>query len=118
MANPLNRDFHCSDTTDVQRVCGVLHGNEATIWCWFAEGSRALGCQVSLDSDPTVYEIKRNSSTAEVAAGKVQVLVQVSTEAVSYTLLHAWDIGRDGSIGDVRIAGNLSTNVTFCGPSR
>ena len=113
----------CLDTSDVQGVCGVVDGQEGlALSCWFAEGSGAVGCQVSLvpdDTDAGVHptitaDLMRDLSTATQATGRMDV--STGWLGNGYPLLYAQDIESDGSIGDLRIAGNLSTHDTFCGP--
>ena len=113
----------CLDTSDVQGVCGVVDGQEGlALSCWFAEGSDAVGCQVSLvpdDTDAGVHptitaDLMREPSTATQATGRMDV--STGWLCNGYPLLYAQDIESDGSIGDLRIAGNLSTPDTFCGP--
>ena len=110
----------CLDTSDVQGVCAVEDGQEGlALSCWFAEGSDAVGCRVSLvtddmDAGPTITaNYLREPSTATQATG----IMDISTGLLDngYPFLYAQDIESDGSIGALRIAGNLSTRDTFCG---
>ncbi len=100
------------DTSDVQMVCGVLTKEKATVLCSFSEGSLAIGCQVTLAlelNNETVHNFTRDPSS-RLAMGHLSV--EISAVSDGGYMLYASDIEPDGTIGEIRIVGNISTSCS------
>ena len=90
------------DTTDVQKVCAMAIDNQHTIIveCEFIPGSDAQGCMVVL-----VGEVA--NVTAKLTRNSKVGTVKVASPPSSYLMVLAFDVERDGSIGNLAIPGNI-----------
>ena len=110
----------CADTTDVQEVTATVLDKDLTmlrIRCLFITGSDARGCMVTLVAilngvETYTVNLTRQSNSGYVTISE-SVILSISLSITCYDRVFAYDIEEDGSIGSLRVPGELRKPKTL-----